>query len=80
MVKMEVKTFFTLLADSIGMGFLAGTTLVMMVTFMIAFLSPDKMVLVTINTYHEAVIELVFLIILLPFGVRTVHQYITEER
>ena len=44
-------------------GFLLGSALVMTVTFMFAYFQPDKAITVYIDSYNEANVELVWLIL-----------------
>jgi len=50
----------------IGRIFTFSWALVMIITFFVAYLSPAKAAIVTIDQYHEANIELVMIILGLP--------------
>lgn len=58
-----------------GVTFSVGMTLLMSATFLRAFLSPDKSVLVTVNTAGEAKLEIVMLVIIVPLTIFTLIQY-----
>lgn len=51
------------------LGSMIGTVLIFAITFMIAYASPDKEVLVMINHYGEAHVELVLLLFVVGFAV-----------
>ena len=50
----------------IGLSIMLGCTFVLMLTFFMAFASPDKSILVTINTYGEANLEFIMLLFAIP--------------
>ena len=59
---------------------LIGCYLVMLSTFMAAYNTDDKSIVVKINKYHEANFELIYLIISLPFVLWFSFDYINSLR
>jgi energy-coupling factor transporter transmembrane protein EcfT len=68
-VFMNWKLRLKFISFSIGLGFLLGTVIVMIMTFMIAYFNPSKSVLVTINTYNEANFEFWMIMVCVPFTI-----------
>ena len=56
---MRVKDYFY----AIGFGHIITCWIVFVITFMVAYLSPDKKVIVCLNFFKEANVELIFLIV-----------------
>lgn len=52
----------------VGVALLFSTFLTMLVTFLVAYLSPTKSTMVYINMFHEADIELVLLAVITLMG------------
>lgn len=66
-----------------GLAVTLGLSLILFVTFIIAFLSPYGRVIVDVNAYNEALIELVALCVLMPvclFSIlRTIGRVLEDE-
>ena len=63
----------------LSLSFLLGTSLLMYATFIIAYINPNKKVIVDINSVGEANFELIFLSILLIISLITLYNLIKEE-
>jgi len=48
---------------AVSIGYLTATNIIMIITFMTAFLTPEKAVIIYINKYKEANIELIIVLI-----------------
>ena len=72
---MRIKTHLKLWGV---VGMVSGYTL-MVVTFIVAYMSPDKTVLVAINNYGEGNIELILNIILYPIALYTAYRVVIDE-
>ncbi|HLD48816.1 MAG TPA: hypothetical protein VJB11_00465 [archaeon] len=53
----------------IGLSFVIGITFLMTFTFVFAFFSPDKMIILNIDRYGEANLEMIILVLLFPMAV-----------
>ena len=69
-----MKLFYKILAFAT----LGATYVTILITFLVAYLSPSKTVLVTINTFGEANIELVFLVLTIP-GIYLAFKHLLYE-
>jgi len=57
-----------------GIGILTATYFTCLITFITAYLHPTRSAIVTINTYNEANIELILLIITFPVICRYIYR------
>jgi len=58
---------------------LTATYLTILLTFAVAYLDPYKRTLVTIDTYHEANIELALLLLTLPLVLRYIYLSLCDK-
>ena len=63
-----------------GLVFLISCTTMFIAAFTLAFLSPEKSVLVAIDNYGEAVLEAVLILFLLPLGIYSTWDMIRHLR
>lgn len=71
------KTILEVLSLS-GITMAVGTTLLFCFTWILAYMSPDKSVLVMVNSAGEAKVELVMLIITIPLCLFSLIRYIRK--
>jgi len=64
-MELKVKIRWTKLLTTFGYMFGLSNSIVIFITFMKAYCSPTKAVKVTINTFNEANIEIVFITIIM---------------
>ena len=71
-----LKLRIRLYLKTLGMVGLLTNAIIIMIAFGIAYLQPEKAVLVTINQFGEANLELVGLIVMLPLMILVFVDYI----
>ncbi len=64
---------------NIGLGTLIGTYLILVATVITAYLNPAKTILISINKYGEAHIDILLLIITFPFVIAYINEVNKNE-
>jgi len=73
-----MKALIKFLASRIGPIMVVGLYFVVLITFLVAYTSPNKNTLVTINEYNEADLELALLLLTLPLTLPFAYKSIVE--